>query len=134
MKTTFSILTAFIAAGLISSLSSAAVLAQSDDPVGPAAICMSRAQSDGTPFSIVLPPAYEDSMEAEGYSRVNCTDVFKARSSVLAYRDTICEIASNPSASVQERYKERLGENPSVLCALAEASVGEWKRGRDGNS
>jgi len=121
-----------VAACLIASASLVAPIPaaaqQNDDDLDSFAVCMVRTQSDGELLSIILPPAFEDAMEAEGFERLLCSDAFTARSRVLSYRDTVCDLASIQSESVQESYEEKLGERPAVLCALAQASVGEWQR------
>jgi hypothetical protein len=92
--------------------------------VPPEAICMMREQADGTDLSIILPKVFAERLEKRGFVVADCKAAFKSDSRIKAWRDSICDVASNRTEEVQLKYDESLGERPAVLCALAEAVIG----------
>lgn len=103
---------------------SGAASQQSSFDFEPSAICMARELTSGNNLSIVLPSGFEGAMEGKGFQVVTCAEAFRASHQVSAYRDTICDLAANPSELVQEEQEQRFGERPAVLCAMAEAVLG----------
>lgn len=103
-----------------------------------APVCMVRPLPDmpqvaqtsrGQAFRILVVEAVVPALEAKGYTQVEC----KTADLVLAdkrngYRDQICRLAANGNEAVQNQNERALGERPAVLCAAAEAAVGEWDR------
>jgi len=92
------------------------------------AVCMAKLGDEGASFNIILPERFRENMLGKGYNDVACASVFGAKSRVATYRDTVCDMASNSSNVVQDNYEETLGERPAVLCAFAEAVLGDWER------
>jgi hypothetical protein len=102
------------------------------------AVCMARPLSDtshvsasqrGQPFRILANELIAPSLEAKGFTRVDC----KVADLVLAnkrdgWRDQICELSAYGNEAVQKQIERGLGENAAVLCASAEAVVGPWQR------
>lgn len=106
------------------------VLAQSApvERVTAAPVCMARASTDGSRLSIILPAANATVMQAKGFAPLLCHDVFASQADIAAYRDGICGIASSWREELQDHFENVHGERPAVLCALAEAASGRWKR------
>lgn len=113
-----------LAGPIMLALAGSNVSAQTGYDFEPEAICMAREQSSGNNLSIVLPSGFESAMEGKGFQVVTCVEAFRASHQLAAYRDTICDLAANPSELVQEEQEQRFGERPAVLCALAEAVLG----------
>lgn len=95
---------------------------------------MVREQADGTAFSIILPRMFAERMEKRGFAATDCSAAFRSNSRIEAWRDNICEVASNKTEEVQQMYLASLGERPAVLCALAEAVIGPSVRAAGENS
>ena len=65
-------------------------------------ICMSLTAGDGDDvvrIDILVPPAETPTLLASGYKVVPCASVFGSAAEQQAWRDTICELASDPRES-----------------------------------
>lgn len=92
--------------------------------------CMARIAPDGRSVPIVLLETGEAVMSDKGFRLVECKDAFPTQRALLDYRDAICRVASLASGGTVQVYTVTLGESPAVLCGMAEAALGPWKRER----
>lgn len=128
--------TLFAAQGVVS----LPVLAQDSvgDPVSaPEVICMSRtpeapAQTVDAPqpIHVLATAADAEALQKKGFTTTDCAAVDLASTTSRSdWRDQICTLASQGNQAVQNQLEAMLGERPAVLCAMAEQTAGEWRRG-----
>lgn len=98
----------------------------SENGLDDSVFCMSRVTGNGHTLSVYLPGAFSGTLAEKGFQPVDCQTAFTTRSSVKGYRDTICDMAVNPSSEMQAQHASNLGESPAILCAFAEAVAGQW--------
>lgn len=101
------------------------------------ASCLIRASEDpatlqtevqGSDFPILAVARSLSGLQSKGFVTVDCDSVHLASpDQKLAYRDKVCELATMGNEAVQSQIGTAIGEDPSVLCANAEAIVGPWR-------
>lgn len=106
----------------------APALAQSNSN-NSAPVCMSRMADDRAILTIILPASDQGAMKAKGFNPVPCTESFGTVEQRESYRDAICSITAHWRLQLQRHFERTRGEQPAVLCGMAEMAIERWRRG-----
>ena len=91
-------------------------------------ICMSRGDGDGA-LSIIVPNKSDArNMWTKGFKRTPCKRAFGSGQARRKWRDEICDFSARSSEPILRQFERIHGENPAVLCGMAELALGERSR------
>lgn len=95
-------------------------------------VCMERTNGIGKVLSITVPARSVPSLLDRGFSNVDCGGPEFTHDRQIAFRDQVCKLVAEQPEGMQLQFENILGERPSVLCGMAEAVTGPWKRAERG--
>lgn len=75
---------------------------------------------------MLVPRSMVETVGKAGYAPVPCANVFVSVEEQRKFRDAICDFVASQSESQQDQFESANGIRPNVLCAMAEAVVGQW--------
>ena len=91
-------------------------------------VCMIRSTEGEQHQPIILPSSDVAAMTEREFAIVPCQSVFLSQEAQLAWREAVCTITATMNENVQAQIALSLGEQPAVLCGMAEQALGPWQR------
>lgn len=124
-----SIYTAVAGVSVVLGLAGSAAASAQSGASNAALVCMIRELDDGTDFHALLPANNKAALREFGFKPTPCGDQFGTDKKRQTYRDQVCAMAAIKNEDTQKYFNSTIGIQPNILCAMAESSVGRWKRG-----